>query len=72
MNFSQMNNEWMRGEAEYMDEHFSQPSSGFFMHIRGDEQAASNLSVFKNMHYLAWWKYNITMSNNTGSSSQWH
>lgn len=37
MNFSQMNNEWMRGEAEYMDERFSQPSSGFFMHIRGDE-----------------------------------
>lgn len=37
MNFSQMNNEWMRGEAEYMDERLSQPSSGFFMHIRGDE-----------------------------------
>lgn len=37
MKFSQMNNEWTRGEAGYMDERFSQSSLGFFMHIRGDD-----------------------------------
>lgn len=37
MKFSQMNNEWKQGDAEYMGEDVSRPSFGFFMHIRGDD-----------------------------------